>query len=191
MALVSLGGEEFIGAKEEEFKTERDGLQVFKVAGIEAKTNDHGTFIEMYFEVSRGPNAGVYAELTEKFGKPEFPWLKYFTIGFKISGKNGMTRLKGLLTKIGEDPANAKVGPAIISTMNATGSIDDQLLLGAEVGIKTVWKKNDNGYYNLDTDGYKAWTTVAEAEAAKPGKEKPKAEVTASDFGGDDEEDWA
>ena len=205
MAKISLGGKKYTEAQETtEFRRERDGLQVFKLIALvpeatykareaaKAKGEDPElTQLAIYFDIGAGDNKGIYKELTEKFPVEGRPYAKCFKISFNLENENAIKRLKGLITKIAEDEENKEVGDAIAKA-NEEGEIDDDLLKGTLIGIDTIWEQSDNGYWNLNTNGFKAWTTVEEALAAEPGNEKPKAEpkeLGSDDFITDEPED--
>lgn len=159
-------GQEFIGAEAKnggDYRTEKSGGQTLKIVHVELKDgsifSDGKTRILFVFDIAKGPNAGIYKEITEKFGKEDYPWIKYLSKMYELSGDD-VGYLRGLIETIANDPENAAQAAAIGQSL-ATGSFDESLLIGRVVGTKLKWVKNKQGYYNLYTT---AWMTSADAE---------------------------
>ena len=157
------------------FKKELDGTEVWECIGVEQGTtggegkNPFTPKLAFYFDVAFGKNAGVCKELTEKWGKPEYPWMRYYQRTFILTAEE-LPFLRGFIATIANEPENAAF-KAAIDAVTATGNIDEQLIIGRKIGAKTKWQQNKNGYWNKN---FKEFVPVAVAKAAPAGTEKPE-----------------
>lgn len=183
MSMVSLGGENFKNAEEEEFKSVVDGVQLYKVVHFAADWSksldpdkDDPDMVTFYFDVASGPNEGVFAELTEKYPVENYPMIKYLKKSFKLTSEKALALLKRYVVHIANESMNEKVGPAILQIVNTTGQIDSDLVIGTVTGIDTVWALDDKGYYNLDVNGYFPLVHSEDVPEKPTGSKKPKTE---------------
>jgi len=176
MAQITLGGAAFINAEATAgFKEETDGKIIYEIFDVRVKDLNGVDTLVIASDVARGPNKGVHAELEEKFGKEEYPLMKYKQNSFKLNDEKALGALKTFLTNVAGEAENAAVG-ATITAMLATGGIDDELLKGVLYAEDTEWKlPKDGEHYRLRR---KKYITVKEAMGAKPGNTKPSAVTT-------------